>query len=159
MYNSFRSLTCSVLFATVFGVSTAQAFQLLNERAPLVAPDKCLAPKSGDTSNGTPLVGTRCNTDFGQQWNWESFGIQGIGTNSQGSRCVDVAGSGKADQTPVQLFACNGTGAQQWVFSNGRIVNPQSGKCLDIFDDAGVTMARIRTCGGIDPVGQTWVIR
>jgi Ricin-type beta-trefoil lectin domain len=92
-------------------------------------------------------------------FNWESFGIQGIGTNSAGSRCVDVAGGRTADQTPVQLFACNGTGAQQWEFRNGAIINPQSGKCLDVFDDPAVTLARIRTCGAIDPIGQLWVIR
>jgi hypothetical protein len=55
-----------------------------------------------------------CEATFAQTFNWESFGILSLGTNSQGSRCVDVTG-GTADGTPIQLFGCNGTSAQQWL--------------------------------------------
>ncbi|MGW1807820.1 ricin-type beta-trefoil lectin domain protein, partial [Streptomyces sp. NPDC002078] len=29
-------------------------------------------------------------------------------------KCLDVAGANSADGTPVQLYDCNGTNAQQW---------------------------------------------
>ena len=48
-------------------------------------------------------------------------------------KCVDVAGANPADRTTVQLYTCNGTGAQQWVAgANGSLRNPQANKCLDI---------------------------
>ena len=50
-------------------------------------------------------------------------------------KCLDVRGAGVANATPVQLFDCNSTAAQQWVTRpDGTILNPQSGRCLD---DAG----------------------
>jgi hypothetical protein len=57
--------------------------------------------------------------------------------------CLDVAGGGTADGTPVRLYACNGTPAQTWVPNTtsiggpAQLVNPQSGKCLD--DPDGIT--------------------
>lgn len=33
----------------------------------------------------------------------------------------------------MQLYTCNGTGAQRWeVSTNGTLRNPQSGRCLDV---------------------------
>ena len=46
--------------------------------------------------------------------------------------------AGTTNGTLVQLWDCNGTGAQAWQSqSNGALVNPQSGRCLD--DPAGNT--------------------
>ncbi len=45
-------------------------------------------------------------------------------------RCLPSAGT--ANGTPVQLWDCNGTGAQTWQpRSDGSLFNPQSGRCLD----------------------------
>jgi hypothetical protein len=50
-------------------------------------------------------------------------------------KCLDVHGGLTANGTAVQLFDCNGTGAQAWVTrADGSVLNPQSGRCLD---DAG----------------------
>ena len=56
--------------------------------------------------------------------------------------CLDVAGGGTADGTPVRMYYCNGTPAQTWILlslqSRGfQLYNPQSGKCLD--DPDGIT--------------------
>jgi hypothetical protein len=46
--------------------------------------------------------------------------------------CMDISGGGTADGTPVDLYYCNGSGAQVWQpQSDGALYNPQSGKCLD----------------------------
>ena len=37
-----------------------------------------------------------------------------------GGKCVDVAGASTANGTAVQLYTCNGTGAQQWTRSSRR---------------------------------------
>jgi glucosylceramidase len=46
-------------------------------------------------------------------------------------KCLDVAGAGSANGTAVDLYDCNGTGAQQWsVGSDGTV--KALGKCLDV---------------------------
>ncbi|NUK13674.1 ricin-type beta-trefoil lectin domain protein, partial [Streptomyces lunaelactis] len=48
-----------------------------------------------------------------------------------GGKCVDVAGANSANGTPVQLYDCNSTAAQQWsVGTDGTI--RALGKCLDV---------------------------
>ena len=43
-----------------------------------------------------------------------------------------MAGGGTANGTAVQLYECNGTGAQQWEAQpDGTLRNPPSGRCLD----------------------------
>ncbi|MFC8194917.1 ricin-type beta-trefoil lectin domain protein [Streptomyces sp. NPDC057298] len=57
----------------------------------------------------------------------------GGGTPVRGlaGKCVDVAGASAANGTPVQLYDCNGTAAQQWtVAADGSI--RALGKCLDV---------------------------
>jgi hypothetical protein len=47
-------------------------------------------------------------------------------------KCLDITGGGTANGTTVQLYECNGTGAQQWrPGADGTLRNPQSGRCLD----------------------------
>ncbi len=47
-------------------------------------------------------------------------------------KCLDIYAAGTANGTTVELYGCNGTGAQDWVpQSNGSLVTPNSGKCLD----------------------------
>ena len=51
----------------------------------------------------------------------------------------------------MDLYACNGTGAQVWISrSDGSMFNPESGKCLDDTDwstTAG-TQVQIWDCAG-----------
>jgi hypothetical protein len=46
-------------------------------------------------------------------------------------KCIDVAAAGTANGTAVQLFACNGTAAQQWTLAADGSVRAL-GKCLDV---------------------------
>ncbi|HEY1570212.1 MAG TPA: ricin-type beta-trefoil lectin domain protein [Pseudonocardiaceae bacterium] len=46
--------------------------------------------------------------------------------------CVDVRGASSADFTPVQVFTCNGTAAQQWTVVQAGSTLHALGKCLDI---------------------------
>ncbi|ACU76050.1 Ricin B lectin [Catenulispora acidiphila DSM 44928] len=76
------------------------------------------------TWNGTQGTGGGTGTPTGQ--------ISGYG-----GKCVDVAGANPANGTAVQLYDCNGTGAQQWtVASNGSLQS--LGKCMDV-TSAGTT--------------------
>ena len=71
-----------------------------------------------------------------------------------GGKCVDVAGANPADGTPVQLFTCNGTGAQTWTRQGATL--QALGKCLDVTaaGTANGTPVQLYTCNGT--AAQSW---
>ncbi|MFF7381544.1 RICIN domain-containing protein [Streptomyces griseoluteus] len=72
-------------------------------------------------------------------------------------KCVDVAAANSANGTPVQLYDCNGSAAQQWtVGSDGTI--RALGKCLDLKDNGTTdgTPLQLWDCGG--GPNQKWVV-
>jgi glucosylceramidase len=70
-------------------------------------------------------------------------------------KCLDVAGASSANGTQVQLWDCNGTGAQQWTFGADGTVRAL-GKCLDVRDNgtANGTRVQIWDCSGA--ANQRW---
>ena len=71
------------------------------------------------------------------------------------SKCLDVNGSGTADGTQIQLWSCNGTGAQSFELQDAgggqfAIVNTSSGKCVDVSGSgtANGTKIQLWTCNG-----------
>ena len=46
--------------------------------------------------------------------------------------CVDVRGANSTDFTPVQVYTCNGTNAQQWTVVQAGSTLQALGKCMDI---------------------------
>jgi chitinase len=70
-----------------------------------------------------------------------------------------VDGGGTTDGTTVDLYDCNGSGAQVWVpQANGELLNPQSGKCLDDpgFSTSWGTQLGIWDCN--DGANQKWTL-
>ncbi|GAB3883595.1 hypothetical protein GCM10029964_043230 [Kibdelosporangium lantanae] len=59
-----------------------------------------------------------------------------------------MSSSKRDNGTKVQLWQCNGTGAQQWWPKGGTLVNSPSGKCLDIpnSNTANGTQLQIYDC-------------
>ena len=123
---------------------------------------KCLDNSGGTLADANPVVIDTCNalTDY-QQWIVEPDGTIHLrsATGTALTWCLDVYHSGTADFTPVNLYNCNGGGAQQWLpQGNGEIINPESGLCLD--DPNGTltdgTQLQIRTCG--DYASQQWAL-
>ena len=76
-----------------------------------------------------------------------------------GGKCVDVAGSSTADGTHVQLYTCNGTGAQQWTWNTGDGTIRALGKCMDVSGGgtANGTKVQLWTCNGTG--AQAWQVR
>lgn len=73
-----------------------------------------------------------------------------------GGMCVDVAGAGTADGTPIQLHHCNGGPAQSWTMGADGTVRAL-GKCLDV-SGAGTadgTPVQLWDCNGT--AAQQWV--
>ncbi|GAB3233616.1 glycoside hydrolase family 16 protein [Glycomyces halotolerans] len=72
-------------------------------------------------------------------------------------KCLDVEAANSADGTPVQLYTCNGTAAQQWTFHDDGTVRAL-GKCLDVSGGSTENGAKVQlwTCNGTG--AQQWVL-
>ena len=75
--------------------------------------------------------------------------------SKQSGKCFDVNAAGTADGTQIQLWDCNGTGAQAFLLKdvgNGQynLVNTNSNKCVDVSGSgtADGTKIQIWTCNG-----------
>lgn len=78
-----------------------------------------------------------------------------------GGKCLDVADGNTADSTPIQIWDCNGTSAQQWAAPSVGVTGPVrhvSGKCLDARygSSADGTPIQLYTCNGT--VAQQWTL-
>ena len=95
----------------------------------------CTTPTSSTASGGTMSVAyvAAYSTSSGS-----SGGGGGGGTGTTGpitgyeGLCVDVRGANTADFTPVQVYTCNGTNAQQWTVVEAGSTLHALGKCMDI---------------------------
>ncbi|MFH9548274.1 ricin-type beta-trefoil lectin domain protein [Streptomyces sp. NPDC017435] len=74
-----------------------------------------------------------------------------------GGKCVDVAGADTANGTAVQLYDCNGTGAQQWTVGGDGTIRAL-GKCLDVASGgtADGTRTQLWDCNG--SAAQQWTV-
>jgi hypothetical protein len=99
---------------------------------------------------------------------WKPGGIGWIGDSSLVMRveaakgkCLDVQGSGTANGTPVQIYTCNNSAAQQWQFWGSyaggyALFNIHAAKCIDVKqgNDANGTKIQLWSCNGSAP--QQW---
>jgi len=72
-----------------------------------------------------------------------------------GGKCVDVAGSNSANGTPVQLYDCNGTAAQQWTLGSDGTVRAL-GKCLDVTNQSTADGAPLQLWDCTGGANQKW---
>jgi hypothetical protein len=99
--------------------------------------------------DGAAIQISICNGADAQIWAWNSD----AGALRTLNKCMDVTGGGTASGTLVQLWDCNGTGAQEWRWRRqNRLVNPQSGRCLDVAADG----ARLQISDCDDTSGGLW---
>ncbi|MFJ3777401.1 glycoside hydrolase family 19 protein [Streptomyces sp. NPDC090075] len=72
-------------------------------------------------------------------------------------KCVDAAGASSANETAVQLYDCNGTGAQSWS-DNGDGTLRVLGKCLDVVDRGTADGAPVQLWDCSGGANQQWVV-
>ena len=157
-----RLLSILAAVALVFGVGTAvAAYHALPARAATVGATGpitgyeglCLDDRSASTADFNPIQVYTCNGTNAQDWTIGSGNtLQVLGM------CLDIDAAGTANGTLVDLYTCNGTAAQVWdPQSNGELINPNSGKCLDDtgFGGSG-TQVQIWACA--DSSNQQWNI-
>jgi Ricin-type beta-trefoil lectin domain/Glycosyl hydrolases family 16 len=86
-------------------------------------------------------------------------GSGGIGPiTGNGGKCVDVDAANTANGTRIQMWDCNGTGAQQWTVSPDGSVRAL-GKCLDVTfgGTANATPIQLWDCNATG--AQTWRVQ
>ncbi|MGA5821737.1 ricin-type beta-trefoil lectin domain protein [Kitasatospora sp. NPDC094028] len=82
-------------------------------------------------------------------------------SNGVVNKCLDIPGSNNANGTPVQIYSCNGSGAQWWTSTaepNGVGVSLSAlNKCLDVSGGgtADGTKVQVWDCNGSE--AQRWV--
>jgi hypothetical protein len=113
----------------------------------------CVDDQWSVTNNYNPIQMWGCDNTNAQSWTWVEAGS----TLHVFGKCLDIDGSNAADGTMVDLYDCNGTGAQVWIpRSDGSLYNPATDKCLD--DPNGSTSdgakLQIWDCNGGD--NQKW---
>ncbi|MGW2958455.1 ricin-type beta-trefoil lectin domain protein [Streptomyces sp. NPDC001220] len=81
----------------------------------------------------------------------------GVAIKGLAGKCVDVAGANSANGTPVQLYDCNGSAAQQWTVGSDGTVRAL-GKCLDVTSGgtADGTTVQLYDCNG--SAAQKWAV-
>jgi Ricin-type beta-trefoil lectin domain len=95
------------------------------------AASQCLDTANGATSDGTLLWIYSCNGSSTQNWTIESDG-----TIQSSGKCMDVKGNVTTNAADIDLYPCNGGDQQQWlVQADGALLNPQSGRCVDLSDN------------------------
>jgi hypothetical protein len=109
------------------------------------------------------LLGQSWIADYSTRWldyytegglGWVGDGELEIQVPGAAGKCLDVAGAGKTNGTPVQIYTCNGGAAQKWqrwaTYDGGYTLrNANSGKCLEVLNGASAdgTKIQIRDCG------------
>ncbi|MFI5591297.1 ricin-type beta-trefoil lectin domain protein [Amycolatopsis sp. NPDC051758] len=90
----------------------------------------------------------------GNQGNGGSTGKTGPITGL-GGKCLDVANASSANGAAVQLYDCNGSGAQQWTVGTDGTIRAL-GKCLDVTGQSTADGAQLQLwdCGGT--ANQRW---
>lgn len=115
------------------------------------------------------MLGHSWVADHAARWQdyWSPGGVGAVGdkpavieVHAAGGKCLDVENSGTNDGSPVQVYWCNGTSAQQWqVWGDDHGLHLRSvvsQKCLDVSnnDPANGTRIQIWTCNSSP--AQTW---
>ncbi|MEU3825675.1 family 16 glycosylhydrolase [Streptomyces sp. NPDC029080] len=81
----------------------------------------------------------------------------GVPIRGLAGKCVDVAGANPANGTAVQLYDCNGTGAQTWtVGSDGTL--RALGKCLDVVGNGTADGSAVQLWDCTGGPNQKWVV-
>jgi predicted alpha-1,2-mannosidase len=113
----------------------------------------CLDDKSGRTKNGNPVLASTC-----RKTSAESLVVEPDGTLRLLGSCLDVKDSDRSAGALVDLYRCNGTGAQQWeATTTSEMINTWSGLCLTDPSVSGGRQLRLETCAGT--LGQVWTLR
>ncbi|WP_432169187.1 RICIN domain-containing protein [Streptomyces sp. 1222.5] len=103
------------------------------------------------------------STQFPQQLVVDSVSVTtsgsaaGVPVRGLAGKCVDVAGANPANGTPVQLYDCNGTGAQAWTAGSDGTLRAL-GKCLDVTGNGTADGSTVQLWDCTGGPNQKWTV-
>jgi beta-glucosidase len=121
----------------------------------------CLTDPGSSTTPGTQVQIQTCSGSTDQKWTPQAGSSVGGGGTGTGAitgyegLCLDVAGANSANGTKIDVYTCNGTGAQQWTVETNQTLQAL-GKCLDVTGagTANGTLVDLYACNGTG--AQVW---
>ncbi len=114
---------------------------------------RCLDLPGAYATEGNQLQLHDCNGTAAQDWRPADGKIR------TAARCMGAAGDQAASGTLIEIFDCGGTPGQRWLpRDDGSILNPPSGRCLDLrfADTSEFATIQLHDCNG--SVAQKWKI-
>ena len=126
---------------------------------------------SGNQAQGVTSGGSGNCSSGGTMWFQpvnEILSTYGLSLTTSGSgggailsnwnnKCIDVPASNFSDGVQVQMWGCNGSGAQKWAAGNGALVTSNN-KCLDVPFGSTANGAVIQIVGCNGNPAQQWVL-
>ncbi|MFE0024918.1 ricin-type beta-trefoil lectin domain protein [Amycolatopsis sp. NPDC059021] len=107
---------------------------------------------AGGVPSGSTVEMRTCDGSPGQLWTADDLSLQVVG------QCLEAQNNGTEPGTRVVAVACSGGPGQEWQsFSDGRIFNPYSAKCLSAAGSANGSALTIQGCNG--QAQQLWTLR
>jgi len=133
--NNFFTVNANQVDATTWNNATHHGFfMILNVAIGGSFPGAFGGGPTGATQSGVPMV-----VDYVAAYTSGGGGTPpppppptGKAIKGYAGLCLDVRSSNSANGTPVQVYTCNGTGAQQWTYVEAGTTLHALGKCLDI---------------------------
>ncbi|MCB9345655.1 MAG: ricin-type beta-trefoil lectin domain protein [Lewinellaceae bacterium] len=103
---------------------------------PVYAPSFAVHSHTGAESGSNIQLWTKDDTNTAEQWYFDGLAIKMRNTQNL---CIDLNGSNTSNGSNIQLYNCNGTNAQKWIYdgmnkSIRSVVNP--GKCMQIVENS-----------------------
>ncbi|OLE28554.1 MAG: hypothetical protein AUG44_07130 [Actinobacteria bacterium 13_1_20CM_3_71_11] len=152
---NFFTVNANQVDATTWNNATHHGFfMILNVAIGGSFPGAFGGGPTGATQSGVPMV-----VDYVAAYT-QGGSSPGGGTGpitGNGGKCVDVRAANNANGTPVQLYDCNGTNAQQWTVGTDGTIRAL-GKCLDVnaANPANGTLIQLWDCNGTN--AQRWTV-
>jgi len=135
---------------------TQDSGSLLNPQSGL-----CLNDATGTATAGSALDTASCGNTR-PQWYTVPAGSSGTGpsgpvTSGIAGKCLDVSAGNSVDTTPVDLYTCNGSTAQQWTIGDDGTLR-SLGKCLDVTGGGTANGVKVDlyTCNGTGAQKWQW---
>lgn len=114
---------------------------------------QCLDMRGGVADDGTAVQLWGCNHTAAQQ-----IAYQAGSTARVLGKCLTATGGGTANRTPVSIAGCSGAASQTWTHrSDGSLLNPASGRSLDVPDGnttPGAVQLQLYHCAAV--TAQLW---
>ena len=114
--------------------------------------NKCIDVPGGRFVSGERLQMFTCNGTNAQTWTVKDRRVQ-----TGGNLCMDAQWAGTANGTAIQVVTCKGNAAQEFVLNEaGDLVNPASGRCVDISAWNGNDGAALHLWDCVGGANQKW---